>query len=88
MSDNAVLWVLDRVEDGGRAVLVSDAGDERIVPRTELPADVREGDALRELHGQEASRYVIDEEETRRLRREAEGLRSSLRRGPSGDRKR
>lgn len=85
MTDPPTLWVLDRMEDGAHAVLVSEEGGRRTVRLKDLPDGVREGDALREIAGTEASRYMIDEEATRALRRETEDLRSSLRRGPSGD---
>lgn len=45
------LWILDRIEDGKTAVLVSTSGEERTVPRTSLPSEAREGDALRESGG-------------------------------------
>ena len=43
------MYTLDRFEDAGLAVLETDTGDSLIVPRTELPADVREGDVLSKL---------------------------------------
>jgi len=83
---NAELWVLDRIEDGRTAVLVSPSGEERMVPRSRLPTEAREGDALREAPGEEAEAvdFAVDPEATERLRKQAENLRSSLRKGPSG----
>lgn len=79
------LWVVDRIEDGQEAVLVSEEGEVRILPASDLPAGTGEGDALRALPGDGRARYAPDREATARLRKEADELRSSLRRGPSGD---
>lgn len=91
---NPRIWILDRIEDGRVAVLQDEDGRERTVPRSRLPADAREGDALRETgpgadgdHPESdsaESSWILDPEATGRLRAEAEGARSSLRRGPSG----
>ncbi len=78
------LWVLDRFEDHGRAILLAESGEERTVPRAALGPDAKEGDALREVRDDGAARYRVDVDATERLRKEAEDLRSSLRRGPSG----
>lgn len=82
-------YAVDRVsrED---ALLISDAGDEVMVPLSELPAASREGCVLRvpvgpsgELDWPEAR---IDDEETVRRRAEAEKLLRQLReRDPGGD---
>jgi hypothetical protein len=82
---DAGIWVLDRIEDAKLCVLLSDSGEERTVTLAELPPGVREGDALRELEEETGIRYRVDQEATERLRHEAADLRSSLRRGPSGD---
>jgi hypothetical protein len=84
-------WILERIEDRSHAVL-SDAegGETRHVPMARLPEEAREGDALLEHPPRlEAGdpphpRYTLDPEGTERLRREAEALRASLRRGPTG----
>ncbi len=78
------LWVLDRIEDQDRAVLISEGGDIREVPLAALPGDVREGDALRESLQEGKARYAMDRAATAALKEKAEQLRSSLRRGPSG----
>jgi len=84
-------WIVDRIEDRSHAVLIdAEGGETRHVPMAGLPEEVREGDALLELPpGLEAGdpphpRYTPDPEATERLRREAEALRASLRRGPTG----
>lgn len=78
------LWVIDRIEDGRHAVLVSRSGKTTTVPASVLPDGAREGDALRVTTTQEAVQYTLDRAETERLKAEAKGLRDSLPRGPSG----
>jgi hypothetical protein len=78
------LWVLDRIEDGKHAVLLFETGEERKVVLGQLPDDVREGDALRELPDGRRPKYVVDRAATAKLRRQVEEVRASLRRGPSG----
>lgn len=47
----APLWILDRIEDGAIAILLSNDGGERQVPLSYLPSGIREGAALREKPG-------------------------------------
>ena len=85
MSDE--LWVLDRFEDGGRAVLVSTSEEVRTVPRRSLPPEAREGEAFRERAGKPVDgelRFEPDPEATAELKERAVRLRSSLREGPAG----
>ncbi len=63
---------VDRLE-GDKAVLVID-GEERVVPRSSLPMDVREGDLLF------ADTLQRDEEGTVRLREEVRSARGALKR--------
>ena len=74
------VWVVDRVEDGRRAVLISDGDEERVVDVADLPGGTEEGDVLVRDEGG----WRADPETAERLRREADDLRSSLRRGPEG----
>jgi hypothetical protein len=74
------LWTLDRIEDGVHAVLISDRGEERVLPRSALPDGVGEGTVLREV----GEAWVPDPEATEARRRRAKERRDSLRRGPSG----
>jgi hypothetical protein len=78
--DEEALWVLDRIEDGTHAVLVSDRGEEREVSLSVLPEGVVEGTVLRAS----GEGWVPDPEATRVRRMRAEQRRDSLRRGPSG----
>jgi hypothetical protein len=73
-------WVLDRIEDEAHAVLVSDRGEEQVVPLSVLPPGVPEGTVLR-VSG---DGWAPDPEATRVRREQAERRRDSLRRGPSG----
>ena len=48
-------YTIDRFEDGGLAVLETDAGESVMVPRAQVPPEAREGDVLLELDGRLAS---------------------------------
>jgi hypothetical protein len=74
------LWTLDRIEDEAHAVLISNRGEERVLPRAALPDAAGEGTVLREVE----DGWVPDPEATEALRRLAKERRDSLRRGPSG----
>jgi hypothetical protein len=77
-------WVVDRLESDGRSVLISEEGEERVVPSDSLPHGVREGDALREAHSEDGLHYLADPGATAELRKKALGLRGSLRKGRPG----
>jgi hypothetical protein len=74
------LWTLDRIEDGVHAILISDGGEERVLPRSALPDGASEGTVLREV----GEAWVPDPEATEARRRRAKERRDALRRGPSG----
>jgi len=81
-------WVVDRIEDGEIAVLVSSIEGTREVPLASLPPGSSEGDALRQVDEESEGgelRFHLDSELTARLRATTAGLRAKLRRGPSGD---
>ena len=74
-------YTLDRFEDAGLAVLETDTGDSLIVPRTELPPDVQEGDVLSKLpwyRWHDEVRYTAEPDLTAERRREGEQLRAEL----------
>ena len=68
---------IDRFE-GQVAVLLVD-GQERLVPRSVLSPDAREGDVVNLDDG------LVDAEETQRLRAEVKGARAGLRRAKKPD---
>jgi hypothetical protein len=78
--DQETLWVLDRIEDGADAVLISDRGEERVVSLSVLPEGVVEGAVLRAS----GEGWTPDPEATEARRKRAEERRDSLRRGRSG----
>lgn len=87
-------WTVDRLEDGQRVVLQTDAGTTWDLPADWLPAGVREGDVLRVVatgaggpDGPSARtvRLVRDDAERERRRNDARRLRDSLADGPEGD---
>lgn len=90
------VYVVDRFEDGGWAVLEDEGGATFVVPRAWLPDATREGDALRvdtRPEGDELEpdpyasevRFFVDAVETQRLLERARDLREGLPRGPGGD---
>ena len=75
------MYTLDRFEDAGLAVLETDTGDSLIVPRAELPADVREGDVLSKLpwYSWEGDvRYAVNQNLSAERRRKSQELRAEL----------
>ena len=80
-------WVLDRIEDGEVAVLVGrDVETEVMIPRGWLPDKVREGHVIQvEAAGDGVVSFAIDQDATDATLRRVQGLRASLRKGPSGD---
>ena len=74
-------YTLDRFEDAGLAVLETETGDSLIVPRTELPPDVQEGDVVSKLpwyHRHGEVRYTVEQDLTAERRGESERLRAEL----------
>ena len=89
MTDRVETWIVDRFE-GDRAVLERALHETLALPRTLLPADLREGDAVRVVvrtgGGATTLSFSRDEAETRRRAAEARGLRDDLKgRDPGGD---
>lgn len=89
MTELQELWIVDRLE-GDRVVVERALHETLVLPRTLLPAGVREGDALRVAVTAAAgeSRLVVtrDEAETRRRAADAQRLQGELRsRDPGGD---
>ena len=81
-------YTIDRFEDGGLAVLETDAGESVMVPRAQVPPEAREGDVLLELDASVIDgevRYAVDFEASERRKREAADLRASLPAAPEGD---
>jgi hypothetical protein len=81
-------YLIDRFEDNGWTVLETDDRETIDVPRSHLPPEAREGDALVELPEDERQgevRYAVDRELTDQRRQEAEALRASLSTVPDGD---
>ena len=81
---------VDRIEDGGWAVL--EDGDARTftVPRSWLPAEVREGDVISVnveefVEGVRCLRFVIDPAARQERLQEAQRRRDRLPKGPKGD---
>jgi len=85
----AVSLVVDRVEDGGWAVVEWPDGVTFELPAGWLPAGVRDGDVLAvEVHGTEDEARVtlrLDPEARAARLDEARRLRESLPKGPEGD---
>jgi len=84
-------WVLDRIEDGGRAVLLGESvrGEgiivsERIVAIDALPPGSAEGDHFRAIASDDGVRWERDPDATAAALERARTLRDTLRRGPSG----
>lgn len=80
--------VVDRIEDGDRAVLESSESSEPaiVLPVHWLPEGVSEGDVLIVETGPEGSvRFVLDEATRRARLEEMKARRARLRRGPEGD---
>ena len=80
---------VDRIEDGW---VVLEDGDARTftVPRSWLPANVREGDVVsvspeEDVEGVRCVRFVIDPAARQERLEEAQRLRSRLPKGPKGD---
>ena len=89
MTERQELWIVDRFE-GDRAVVERALHEVLTLPRALLPADAREGDALRVAvtAAEGESRLVItrDDVETRRRAAEAKRLQEELAaRDPGGD---
>lgn len=86
-TDPEAFYAVDRVE-GSRAVLISDTGEEIVVPLSQLPHGVLEGLVLRvRKDDEENPRWqsaLIDEIETRQRRKDAEDLLKELRRRDPG----
>jgi hypothetical protein len=79
--------IIDRFEND-LAVLETDDRETIDVPRSHLPPEAKEGDALLELPEDEWQgevRYAVDHELTDQRRQEAEALRASLATAPDGD---
>ncbi len=81
---------VDRIEDGGWVVL--EDGDARTftVPRSWLPAEVREGDVVsvspeEDAEGVRCMRFVIDPAARQERLEEAQRRRDRLPKGPKGD---
>lgn len=82
-----MLLIIDRLEND-LAVLETDAHEFIDVPRSYLPPEAKEDDALVELPADEWQgevRYAVDRELTEQRRQEAEALRASLSTVPDGD---
>ncbi len=83
-------YSVDRIEDGGWVVL--EDGDARTftVPRSWLPAEVREGDVVsvspeEDVAGVRCVRFVIDPAARQERLLEAQRRRDRLPKGPKGD---
>jgi hypothetical protein len=89
LADHDALYVIDRFEDGGWAVLERQDGLGFNVPVEWLPQEAREGDILRLATTPEGKasylRFKIDEAATEEQREHVEEIRSRLPRGPEGD---
>ena len=68
------VYILDRFEET-LAVLENEAGETQAVPREALPAEAKEGDALR----YEAGVYTVDSQETESRREQTLSLLRRLR---------
>ena len=76
-----MLYTFERFEDAGLAVLETENGDSQVVPRAELPPDVREGDVLEPLpwyRWRGEVRYHVEQTLSAERRRESEQLRATL----------
>ena len=94
----AVTYVVDRLENGGWAVLEDEGGHTFNVPRFWLPTDLKEGDVVvveqQELVSEDELSFAtgyrgldiyIDSDATTARREHARNLRDRLPRGPEGD---
>lgn len=68
------MWIIDRLEPPFAMCENSDTGERKNIPLAELPADIREGDVLRET----SSGYQVDEDETHRRRERIAGKMRNL----------
>lgn len=75
------MFIIDRFEDAGLAVLETEAGSSLQVLRASLPPEAQEGDVLVALpwyRWTDDVRYEADPAATAARRRESESLRASL----------
>ena len=82
------VWVIDRFE-GDTAILESDSRSNIQVPRSALPKEVKEGDALNVVRMSVDPRhwtFALNPEDTKRRLRDAESILDELaNRDPGGD---